>query len=336
MQPVLASTDQNDFKILDTTIRNLAALTIAQAKLESVSCQPKQISCNSSEKQRRRGVLLSSSSDGSLFDDESAMQRPTVDGDQLLQNLYGKLDHIDRLQYPRSHHQVKFHDCFTRACLRIIYGDDYDRMEKYLLQEFDVDEFRNEVMIVTPRRFGKTFSVAQFCAAFATSILNKEVAIFSTGRRASKKILDLVIRFIRPIMRPTQKIVLRNVEEVHLFDSATQSLNKVCSYPSKVQVRFCSVPFCLPPQPQVDRITNSPASGKSSVERVSYAAQVWVFDVRKSEHIRTALPTRWTPPTHLSQRVESRASNQRLGCKASGRLSGADSRPSLEQGKSFR
>ena len=38
-------------------------------------------------------------------------------------------------------------------------------------------------------------------------------------------------------MKPTQKIVLRNVEEVHLFDEETQKLNKVCSYPSKVQVR---------------------------------------------------------------------------------------------------
>lgn len=170
--------------------------------------------------------------------------RPQANGDRVLAQLYAKLDEIDSLEYPRSHHQVKFHDCFIRACLRIIYGPDYERMEPYLQQEMDVSEFRTEVMIVTPRRFGKTFSVAQFCAAFATSVLGKEVAIFSTGRRASKKILDLVIRFMKPIMRPTQKIILRNVEEVHLLDEETKKLNKVCSYPSKVQVRSHSFVMC--------------------------------------------------------------------------------------------
>lgn len=49
-------------------------------------------------------------------------------------------------------------------------------------------------MIVTPRRFGKTFSVAQYVAAFTAAVHGKEVAIFSTGRRASKKMLDLVFR----------------------------------------------------------------------------------------------------------------------------------------------
>jgi hypothetical protein len=158
-----------------------------------------------------------------------------VPGDRTLSALFAKLEEIDQLEFPRSLHQIKFHDCFTRASLRILYGNDYDRCEKRLLHEFDSREFRNEVMIVTPRRFGKTFSVAQYCAAFTASVLGKEVAIFSTGRRASKKILDLVVRFLEPILRPTQRIVTRNQEEVHVFDEETGKRNKVCSYPSKVQ-----------------------------------------------------------------------------------------------------
>ena len=106
----------------------------------------------------------------------TAKGRPSSNGDRVLGALYAKLDEIDALEYPRSHHQVKFHDCFIRACLRIIYGAEYERMESYLLAEMDVEQFRTEVMIVTPRRFGKTYSVAQFCAAFATSVMGKEVA----------------------------------------------------------------------------------------------------------------------------------------------------------------
>lgn len=190
-----------------------------------------------SHKRRRlgEGSGLETTGDVSSFRMSESKSRIATAGDRTLSALFAKLEEIDGLSFPRSHHQIKFHDCFVRACLRIIYGVDYERCEQQLKNEFDVDEFRTEVMIVTPRRFGKTFSVAQYCAAFATSVLGKEVAIFSTGRRASKKILDLVERFLKPILRPTQKIEMRNVEEIHIRDSETGLLNKVCSYPSKVQ-----------------------------------------------------------------------------------------------------
>jgi hypothetical protein len=179
-----------------------------------------------------KGDAAEGSTSSYIRSDTGAQEVP---GDRVLSALFAKLEEIDQLEYPRSLHQIKFHDCFTRASLRIIYGNDYDRCEKRLLHEFDSREFRTEVMIVTPRRFGKTFSVAQYCAAFTASVLGKEVAIFSTGRRASKKILDLVIRFMQPILRPTQRIVTRNQEEVHVIDDETGKRNKVCSYPSKVQ-----------------------------------------------------------------------------------------------------
>ena len=178
---------------------------------------------------------LASQVASSSFQMSTDKNRIASQGDATLSALFAKLEQIDGLEYPRSHHQIKFHDCFTRACLRIIYGADYTRCESQLLKEFAVESFRTEVMIVTPRRFGKTFSVAQYCAAFAASVMGKEVAIFSTGRRASKKILDLVWRFLEPIMKPTQHLRLKNVEEIHLFDDETGKLNKVCSYPSKVQ-----------------------------------------------------------------------------------------------------
>jgi hypothetical protein len=92
-------------------------------------------------------------------------------------------------------------------------------------------------MIVTPRRFGKTFSVAQYVAAFSAAVHGKEVAIFSTGRRASKKMLDLVFRFLKPLIDGNKTVVTRNVEEILLRDNETGLNNKICSYPAKVQVR---------------------------------------------------------------------------------------------------
>ena len=168
---------------------------------------------------------------------EKRVRSSALSGDAQLARLYQQLQRIDRLEYPRSHHQKQFHECFIKASLRSMYGDEYAVREPELLRRFGCRRFRTEVMIVTPRRFGKTYSVAQFCAAYATGVLGREVAIFSTGKRASKKMLDLVLRFLEPLMRSTQKIVAKNAEEIILFDSEVQKRNKICSYPSRVQVR---------------------------------------------------------------------------------------------------
>ena len=158
-------------------------------------------------------------------------------GDQTRARLYAALAQIDTLDYPRSHHQRRFHECFIKASLKTIYGDDYQVCEPRLKQEHKCDRLKTEVMIVTPRRFGKTFSVAQYVAAFTAAVHGKEVAIFSTGRRASKKMLDLVMRFLMPLIDGKKRIITRNVEEILLKDEATGLNNKICSYPAKVQVR---------------------------------------------------------------------------------------------------
>lgn len=46
-------------------------------------------------------------------------------GDRNRARLYAALAHIDSLDFPRSHHQRRFHECFICASLRTIYGDDY-------------------------------------------------------------------------------------------------------------------------------------------------------------------------------------------------------------------
>lgn len=49
----------------------------------------------------------------------------------------------------------------------------------------------SEVLISTPRRFGKTFAVAIFVAVIALSV-PLEVVVFSPARRASRKLLERV------------------------------------------------------------------------------------------------------------------------------------------------
>lgn len=45
------------------------------------------------------------------------------------------------------------------------------------------DNLKQQVLCLTPRRFGKTTSVAMFVAAYCLTVPRSEQCIFSTGRR---------------------------------------------------------------------------------------------------------------------------------------------------------
>ncbi len=50
----------------------------------------------------------------------------------------------------------------------------------------------SEVLISTPRRFGKTFSIAIFAACLALT-QKCEIVVFSPARRASRKLLERIM-----------------------------------------------------------------------------------------------------------------------------------------------
>ena len=90
-------------------------------------------------------------------------------------------------------------------------------------------------MISTPRRFGKTFSIAIFCAALAMSF-GTEIVVFSPARRASRKLLERMVEFIR-LLDGDDLIVEYNQEQcrVRSYDGKSSLIR---SFPSKVGVRF--------------------------------------------------------------------------------------------------
>lgn len=106
------------------------------------------------------------------------------------------LEAIDRRGWLRSFHQRLFHDNFIRACARIfwkrephgVFAKDHQR----ILEVNGWDHLAQEVLVSTPRRFGKTISVSMFAAAMLYSCPNLEMSIYSTckvrqGARDSKR-----------------------------------------------------------------------------------------------------------------------------------------------------
>ena len=90
---------------------------------------------------------------------------------------------------------------------------------------------------LTRRSFGKTYSVAMFVVALALAVEGIEQSIFSTGRRASQKLLELIFAFICKIPGMKEMIIKHNVETIWLQGpGGKDDIRKISSYPSKVKI----------------------------------------------------------------------------------------------------
>lgn len=142
---------------------------------------------------------------------------------------------LDSFGLERSEMQRQFHDDMIGACAHWIFKDDLETEIDDLLLELGVDELHSEFMAITPRRFGKTYSVAMFAVAMLYSIEGLEQAIFSTGRRASQKLLELVYRFLCKIPGMRESIKRHNVETIWIRGPDGEE-RKLFSYPSSVRI----------------------------------------------------------------------------------------------------
>jgi hypothetical protein len=110
------------------------------------------------------------------------------------------LEALDRQGWNRSYHQRQFHEQFIRACARIFYKTEpagvFQRDHQRLLQVNGWQNLSQEILISTPRRFGKTISVSLFAAAILFSAPRVELSIYSTCKRISQKLLRNVKRFL--------------------------------------------------------------------------------------------------------------------------------------------
>ena len=74
----------------------------------------------------------------------------------------------------RSEMQIRFHQAFTQASLRFICRDDKDADIQKIMAARGWDNIKQQVLCLTPRRFGKTYAVAMFAAAIIAIIPGSE------------------------------------------------------------------------------------------------------------------------------------------------------------------
>ena len=144
--------------------------------------------------QGKRGIVVCSRLPESSQDETEAVTyvRNASDrfvGDARLRAVRLLLSEIDGRGFERSNHQERFHEAFFRACGRVLYDKDWEVHRARIMQQNQWTTSNSEVMISTPRRFGKTFSIAMFVACMAI-VFPCEIVVFSPARRASRKLLE--------------------------------------------------------------------------------------------------------------------------------------------------
>jgi hypothetical protein len=170
-------------------------------------------------------------------------RREEVPGDrQVGQLLYT----LDQMGYERTHTQQSFHREFLGACLQSIYGSDFSRFRDRILAEHHLESAHTEVLVCTPRRFGKTTSVALFCAAMLWSVDEAWISVFSTGQRASSSLLDLAYKMVLELPGGKSRVIKKNQEQLFISPPGNQygPPRRLFSYPSSVT----GVSPALPPQ----------------------------------------------------------------------------------------
>ena len=172
--------------------------------------------------------------------------RGARDGFARMAECRRALEALDGRGWQRSFHQRLFHDNFIRCCARVFFKTEppgaFARAHQSVLDLNGWDNLSQEVLISTPRRFGKTISVSMFAAAVLFSASSVELSIYSTCKRISQKLLRNVQKFLALAFEATgmapYKEIRSNMEELVLQGpDGTGDVRIVNSYPSKVVPR---------------------------------------------------------------------------------------------------
>ena len=208
-------------------------------------------------------------------------------GCSRLRSLHTLLQRIDNNGFERSDHQLKFHNAFEQACARIIYKEEFPVHRSAICKLNGWDTPNGEVLISTPRRFGKTFAVAQFCACLALAS-KQEIVIFSPGRRASRSILVRIQEFVQTVGLAANVLEF-NQEQLKLQTVDGGYTSSVRSFPSKVSVCAFSPEPTEPTEPTEHTEPHHDTQRHTTTHTVVASQNVDVNAISKASETTTAV-----------------------------------------------
>jgi len=114
----------------------------------------------------------------------------------------------------RSPDQRRFHHHMIKTCLPKIFSGEWDTSSEAIIDKLGLrgEPLHEQVIISTPRRYGKTWSVSMFVAACLYCIPGFTVIIYSVSDRQSKMMMDTVVRMYNSLPGAARRRVIKNSE----------------------------------------------------------------------------------------------------------------------------
>ena len=137
----------------------------------------------------------------------------------------------------RHRFQKGFHDECVKALAPSIVGRDWDRVGPRIIKERLWLHLAQIVIAKAPRRFGKSAGVGMNAATYAEVMHGSVQAIFSTGRRASRNLLDICYKMI--IERGLGPYICRYNQEELWIKFPDGKTSKIFSYPANAKISCC-------------------------------------------------------------------------------------------------
>jgi hypothetical protein len=128
-----------------------------------------------------------------------------------------------------------------QTCLAKLYQDEWEDNRERILFQFGIEEFQQETLVIMPRRAGKTWSMAMFCAAMLLVCPDIEISVFATGQRIAGKLLKLISKMIRRLIFYVGVDEFNwktENEQIIVLQSTTDGTLRQCGcYPGSARVR---------------------------------------------------------------------------------------------------
>lgn len=145
----------------------------------------------------------------------------------------------------RSKEQRLIHETYVRTCLPKIYQNEWEDNQERILVQYGLEKLQQEALVVMPRRSGKTWSMAMYCAVMLVVCSDVEISIFATGQRTASKLLKLIDKMLGRLfifMNDDEfKILAKNKEQIIII--GPDKTERICGcYPGSVTVSFFPIP----------------------------------------------------------------------------------------------
>ena len=175
--------------------------------------------------EEQEGLLMHEKQMQCEGEEEDGVGNHKIDGFERMRQCRLALDALDVAGWKRSYHQRLFHEAYIAACARPFWKLDppgilpefafikfcvdcnlfsntgsFARAHQKILDFNNWDNLAQEILISTPRRFGKTISVSMFAAALMFSCAGNRT--YFSQKPAARKLLNYIMQAARSPSTP--------------------------------------------------------------------------------------------------------------------------------------